>query len=81
MAAERVILPNSVVPTHYALELHPDLDPSKLEFLSNLQISVNVVNSVSEVTLHSKEITISSVSFSSNAAGGKMLLLQLESFQ
>jgi aminopeptidase N len=60
-SSQRVQLPNDVIPSHYALELTPDLD--KLEFYGNEYIRVTVVNSVNEITLHSKEIFISSGSF------------------
>ncbi len=63
---ERVTLPVDVTPTHYSLELTPDLE--KLDFFCDEVISVEVVNAVSEVTLHSKEIAIETVSFKSNVS-------------
>jgi hypothetical protein len=73
--SDRVTLPNAVIPSHYALELHPDLDVSKLDFLCTLQVNCEVVESVSEITLHSKEISISSASFASTLPNCKNLLL------
>lgn len=63
----RVLLPNDVVPSHYSLELSPDLE--KLEFLCDEEINVEVKNETNEITLHQKEIFVSSVSFKSTATG------------
>lgn len=60
---DRVTLPADVIPTHYSLELSPDLDPSRLDFSCNMNVNCTVVNSVNEISLHSKEISISTVSF------------------
>lgn len=66
MASERVTLPIDVSPTHYSLELTPNLE--NLEFYCNEVIDVDVTKSgVTEVTLHSKEIFIETVTF--KAAG------------
>lgn len=64
--SERVTLPLDVSPVHYSLELTPNLD--KLEFFCNETVAV-IVNrtDVSEISLHSKEIYVESVSFRSNA--------------
>jgi aminopeptidase N len=58
----RVLLPNDVVPLHYDLELTPDLE--KLEFycIEGIKVTVNKAE-VKEITLHAKEIYISSVSY------------------
>ena len=66
--AERVLLPSAVTPSHYSLSLVPDLD--RLEFLCDEEISVLVSEETDRVILHSKEITVSSASFSSAAASG-----------
>lgn len=64
MASERVTLPIDVSPTHYSLELTPNLE--NLEFYCNEVIDVDVTKAgVSEVTLHSKEIFIETVTFKS----------------
>jgi len=61
---ERVTLPIHVSPSHYSLELTPNLE--SLEFYCNEVIDVDVTKAgVSEVTLHSKEIFIETVSFKS----------------
>lgn len=77
---DRVTLPNAVVPSHYALELHPDLDASKLDFLCTLQINCEVVESVQEITLHSKEISISSASFTPSSGNGEYLFFNFSLF-
>lgn len=62
---ERVLLPSALTPSHYALALTPDLD--KLTFQGAVSITVAVsTEQVSEVTLHSKEIQVSKVTFSSS---------------
>ena len=65
MSSERVLLPTDVYPSHYSLELSPDLE--KLEFYCDEVIDVEVRLSVSEVTLHSKEIFIEQVTFKSSS--------------
>lgn len=69
--SDRVILPEDVIPTHYSLELAPDLDPNRLDFSSNMEVNCKVVKEVSELTLHSKEISISQVSFKPASSDGK----------
>lgn len=64
--SNRVTLPVDVVPTHYSLELTPNFQ--SLDFTCDEVIIVNVVNAVDEITLHSKEIYIESVSFVSDDA-------------
>jgi aminopeptidase 2 len=67
MATERVLLPSSLTPSHYSLTLTPDLE--KLTFAGNVDINVTVhVDNVCEVTLHSKEIQVSSVTFKSTSS-------------
>ena len=61
---ERVVLPLLVVPSHYSLELSPNLE--LLTFSCIEEIHVEVIVTTAEVTLHSKEIYIESVSFKSN---------------
>jgi aminopeptidase 2 len=64
MASERVLLPSAVTPSHYALTLTPDLE--KLTFLGSVDINVAVHEAdVTSVTVHSKEIQITTVSFKS----------------
>lgn len=65
--AERVTLPTDVIPSHYALELTPDLE--QLSFTCDEKIKVTVQKEqVTEVTLHSKEIYILSASFANGPA-------------
>jgi aminopeptidase N len=67
MASERVTLPVDVLPSHYALELTPDLEA--LDFHCEEEITVQVTKEgVNTVTLHSKEIFIETVSFKSSDA-------------
>jgi aminopeptidase N len=63
---ERVTLPTDVLPHHYSLELTPNLE--KLDFYCDEVIDVTVLNEVTEVTLHSKEIFIETVTFSSTGS-------------
>lgn len=65
--SERVTLPLDVCPSHYSLELSPDLQ--RLEFFCNETVSVTVTREgVSEVSMHSKEISVESVHFESDAS-------------
>ena len=63
--SDRVTLPNIVVPNHYSLELTPNLE--LLTFSCNEEINCDVTGTTSEVTLHSKEIFVETVSFKSTA--------------
>ena len=65
---QRVTLPIDVTPTHYSLELTPNLET--LEFYCNEVVEVLVAKEgVTEVTMHSKEIFIESVAFKSSTEG------------
>lgn len=63
MASERVVLPTQLYPSHYNLELTPDLNA--LTFSCNEEIFVTVREATNSVTLHAREITIVSASFHS----------------
>jgi aminopeptidase N len=63
MASERVVLPTKLYPSHYDLELTPDL--VNLIFTCNEEIFVTVRENTNNVTLHTKEITIEAASFQS----------------
>lgn len=58
--SDRVLLPQAVLPSHYSLVLTPDL--TALVFTCDEDITVNVSESVDEVSLHAKEINITEVS-------------------
>lgn len=61
--ADRFLLPNTVTPVHYALELTPDLE--KFVFDGTVDIDVTVNNEdVFSIEMHCHEITINSVTFS-----------------
>lgn len=67
MSSDRVTLPIDVAPTHYSLELTPELE--SLEFYCDEVIHVQVTKEgINEVTLHSKEIFIETAAF--KTAGG-----------
>lgn len=72
--SERVVLPTDLVPSHYTLELTPSLD--RLDFYCNEEIVVDVVKEVKEVTLHSRDIYVESVSFKS-ATSSKLYSLSV----
>ena len=57
----RVLLPQSVYPIHYDLELTPNLET--LTFACQESISVKVHESVNQVALHAKELVIESATF------------------
>ena len=58
---ERVLLPTSVTPSHYALVLSPDLEA--LTFYCDEDVNVTVSSTTSEIKMHSKEISIIKASF------------------
>lgn len=49
-------LPRNVVPSHYVLELAPDLE--KFTFAGRQEVTVNVVEKTSEIQLHSADLEI-----------------------
>lgn len=63
IVSERVLLPSAVVPSHYTVTLIPDLE--LLTFQGKVDINVSVSAITSEISLHSKEIQVKSVSFKS----------------
>lgn len=76
MSTDRVTLPVDVLPTHYALELTPDLD--QLEFFCNEEIHVNVTKEgVTSVTLHAKEIFVETATFKSASADANPAVVEI----
>jgi aminopeptidase N len=73
--SERVLLPADVVPSHYSLELNPDFD--SLEFQCNEEITVEVLNAVNEVTLHQKEIFVTSAVFKNIQSGTSQSAIEI----
>lgn len=61
MSTKRVVLPSSVVPSHYDLVLTPDLDA--LTFHCEESITVTVSEATTVVTMHCKEINVTQASF------------------
>ena len=61
MSSERELLPDSIYPIHYSLELEPDL--VSLEFLCREVIRCETLKSTKCIVLHSKEISVSSASY------------------
>ena len=59
--AERTLLPDNVVPTHYSIVLTPDLET--LTFTCEEQVDVQISVPTNTIMMHSKEITIKSASF------------------
>ncbi len=60
----RVVLPLKVNPVNYKIQLEPNL--TTLTFAGDLTIDVNITEDTNEVSLHSKELVIKSVSFLSS---------------
>jgi aminopeptidase N len=73
-SVEKVLLPSSVSPVHYDLEITPDLE--RLEFSGNVSINVQVSADTRSVTLHSKEIQVLSAAFTSKSSPTTKLALE-----
>ncbi|PVU93111.1 hypothetical protein BB561_003451 [Smittium simulii] len=61
---DRVILPDHLKPTHYDLNLTPDLD--KLSFSGTVDIHIDVKNDTNTIVLHSNELKHTEASISYN---------------
>ena len=57
----RVLLPDTVVPTRYEIQITPDLE--RFDFRGKQRIFVKVCEATSEITLHAHELHFVSVSF------------------
>lgn len=60
---QRVVLPTSVTPVNYNLEITPDLE--RFTFAGSEDIDVDVSKEVDSITVHSKEIFVTAVHFKS----------------
>lgn len=67
MASERVVLPTQFYPSHYSLEIQPDL--VGLTFGCSEEIIVSVREKTNEVTLHARELTIEEASYVQTEGG------------
>jgi aminopeptidase N len=63
----RVLLPSTVKPLHYDLELSPDL--KLFQFYGSMKVQVSVVEETSVISLHAKEIDILSAAFVHDSEG------------
>lgn len=61
MASDRVVLPTALLPSHYFLELTPDLE--QFTFTCSEEITCAVSEETNKLTLHAREITVNEVSF------------------
>ena len=52
MAAERVLLPPYAEPTHYDLDIVPDMD--RFTFSATAKVTVTIVSKTAELQLHAK---------------------------
>jgi hypothetical protein len=64
--ADRIVLQNHFKPTKYTLTLEPDL--VKFVFGGKLDLHLTVTGSCTTFQLHSRELSVSSASFSSSGA-------------
>lgn len=62
--ADRCLLPSNVTPSHYSLELTPDLQTFDFDGIVDIDVTVNS-EAVSTIELHCHEINISKVIFTS----------------
>ena len=66
--SERVILNPRIKPTHYSLELSPDLDAFTFSCSEQIKLTISEAN-LTAISLHSKEISIDEASLSSSNGG------------
>lgn len=66
--SERVILNPRVKPTHYSLELSPDLEAFTFSCNEQIKLTISEAN-LTTISLHSKEISIDEASLSCNDGG------------
>jgi len=70
--ADRCLLPSTVTPSHYALELTPDLQTFDFDGIVDIDVTVNS-EEVSTIELHCHEINISKAVFTSAVDNNLML--------
>jgi len=70
-AEGRVLLPDAALPSRYEIRLEPDL--KRFIFDGTVQITVDVREATDELTLHSKQLSIISVSFMAAVEGAVSL--------
>jgi len=70
-AAGRVLLPPTIEPRSYAIQIVPDFN--SFIFQGTEQITVNVITATSIVQLHAKDLYVSSASFTASGGDGKAL--------
>mmetsp|Transcript_13709 Transcript_13709/g.19373 ORF Transcript_13709/g.19373 Transcript_13709/m.19373 type:complete len:883 (-) Transcript_13709:45-2693(-) len=58
----RVLLPSNVVPVKYEIQIEPDLE--RFTFDGQVNIEIEISSETKDITLHSKEISVTEVSFS-----------------
>jgi aminopeptidase N len=74
--AQRETLPADVVPSHYDLAIHPDLDA--LTFTGTNAVTLDVKNPTADITLNAKGLTIDKATLETGAAGTATLDTTLE---
>jgi aminopeptidase N len=72
---DRVVLPSSVVPSHYDLVMTPDLQA--LSFHCEQSVDVTVSEATSVVTMHCKEINITEASVQSKSGATVPAVVQI----
>jgi puromycin-sensitive aminopeptidase len=66
LKSERILLPENVVPKHYELVLSPSLET--LDFTCDMEVHVDVLEPVTTITMHSKEIVIETATIEGQSA-------------
>jgi len=64
---DRVVLPSSVVPSHYNLVLTPDLNALSFHCEETIEVAISEATTV--VTMHCKEINVTDASFKNISSG------------
>jgi aminopeptidase N len=70
VAGTRVVLPDTVVPTHYRIDFTPDI--GALTFTGNVDIEVQVRRATNAIVLNAAELTIDSAALAGDSARPKL---------
>eukprot|EP00397_Hematodinium_sp_SG-2012_P006175 GEMP01006203.1.p1 GENE.GEMP01006203.1~~GEMP01006203.1.p1 ORF type:complete len:870 (+),score=182.13 GEMP01006203.1:35-2644(+) len=71
MSVDRVLLPDDVIPIHYTLKFTPDFNTFTYEGQADIDVDIQVATNT--IILHTRELTIRSVSYVGKATGSETI--------